>query len=130
MAEELRLRGALSRTMLMAGALGAMSQLTVDYTEQRQQFGKPVGRFQAVQQHLVWGAQDAAIAKMTAQVAAARASDDVLAAGFEIAAARTVAEASEQAERKRLLYGGEKRLRLVISKIRSCQRRYLYAPSR
>ncbi len=93
-AEELRLRGALSRTMLMAGALGAMSQLTVDYTEQRQQFGKPVGRFQAVQQHLVWGAQDAAIAKMTAQVAAARASDDVLAAGFEIAAARTVAEES------------------------------------
>ncbi|MGH1490023.1 MAG: acyl-CoA dehydrogenase family protein [Acidimicrobiales bacterium] len=93
-ADELRLRGALSRTMMMAGALEAMSKLTVDYTEQRQQFGKPVGRFQAVQQHLVWGAQDAAIAKMTAQVAAARASDDVVAAEFEIAAARTVAEDS------------------------------------
>lgn len=93
-AEELRLRGALSRTMLMAGALEAMSALTLEYTEERKQFGRPVARFQAVQQHLVWGAQDAAISKMTAQVAAARATDDVLAARFEIAAARTVAEDS------------------------------------
>ncbi|MEM7323300.1 MAG: acyl-CoA dehydrogenase family protein [Actinomycetota bacterium] len=91
LAEGLRLRGALTRTMLMAGALDAMSRLTVEYTDQRQQFGRPVSRFQAVQQHLVWGAQDAAIANMTAQVAAAKAADGVLAARFEIAAARTVA---------------------------------------
>lgn len=88
----LRLRGALSRTMLMAGALEAMSRLTVDYTEQRQQFGRPVSRFQAVQQHLVWGAQDAAIATMAARVAAGRAAADLDAARFEIAAARTVAD--------------------------------------
>ena len=96
MAAEFRLRGALSRTMLMAGAMEAMSRLTVDYTEQRQQFGRPVARFQAVQQHLVWGAQDAAITKMAAQLAAARAAgaDGVLGARFEIAAARTVAEDS------------------------------------
>lgn len=91
-ADNLRLRGALSRVMLMAGALEAMSRLTVEYTEQRQQFGRPVARFQAVQQHLVWGAQDAAITKMAAQVAARDASRDFAGATFEIASARTIAE--------------------------------------
>jgi acyl-CoA dehydrogenase len=92
-ADNLRLRGALSRVMMMAGALEAMSRMTVDYTEQRQQFGRPVARFQAVQQHLVWGAQDAAITKMAAQVAARQASRDFNAAHFEIASARAIAEA-------------------------------------
>ena len=92
MAELLRLRGALSRVMLMAGALEAMSALTVDYTGERQQFGRPIGRFQAVQHHLVWGAQDAAITKMAAQVAAGKASVDLIGARFQIAAARTVAD--------------------------------------
>jgi acyl-CoA dehydrogenase len=78
--------------MLMAGALEAMSALTVQYTEQRRQFGRPIGRFQAVQQHLVWGAQDAAIAKMAAQVAAGHASGDLLGAGFQISSARTIAD--------------------------------------
>ncbi|MEL6985194.1 MAG: acyl-CoA dehydrogenase family protein, partial [Actinomycetota bacterium] len=92
-AEQLELRGALSRVMLMAGALEAMSRLTVGYTGDRQQFGRPVGRFQAVAQHLVWGAQDAALVDMGARVAAARASArGVLDASFEIAAARTVAD--------------------------------------
>lgn len=95
-ADELRLRGALARTMQMAGALEAMSALTVDYTEQRQQFGRPVSRFQAVQQHLVWAAQDAAITKMAAQMAvhAADGDDGVLGARFQVASARTIAEGS------------------------------------
>lgn len=99
-ADQLRLRGALSRTVMMAGALEAMSRLTVDYTEQRQQFGRPVARFQAVQQHLVWGAQDAAIATMAARVAAGVASAAVehgsgrrlTEARFQIASARTIAD--------------------------------------
>ncbi len=90
--ERFRLRGSLSRVMLMAGALEAMSGLTVAYTEERQQFGKPVGRFQAVQQHLVWGAQDAAITKMAAKVAAGHAVEDILDARFQIASARTIAD--------------------------------------
>lgn len=90
---ELTLRGALSRTMLIAGALEAMSRLTVGYTNDRKQFGRPIGRFQAVQQHLVWGAQDAAIAKMAAQTACAVASSvaTLADAEFQIAAARTLA---------------------------------------
>ncbi len=93
LAEELELRGALSRVLLMAGALVSMSRLTVGYTGERQQFGRPVGRFQAVQQHLVWGAQDAALVDMASRVAAGRASAaGPLGARFEIAAARTVAD--------------------------------------
>ncbi len=93
-ATELRLRGALSRAMMMAGALEAMSDLTISYTAERSQFGRPIGRFQAVQQHLVWGAQDAALTKMTAQVASIHASDDVIGARFQIAAARQLADES------------------------------------
>lgn len=90
--DRLRLRGALSRTMLMAGALEAMSRLTVGYTGERTQFGRPVGRFQSVQQHLVWSAQDAAITKMAAQVAAGKASVDLTGSHFQIAASRSVAD--------------------------------------
>ncbi|MGF1596816.1 MAG: acyl-CoA dehydrogenase family protein [Acidimicrobiales bacterium] len=92
--ERLRLRGALSRVSLMAGALEAMSRLTVGYTEQRQQFGRPVARFQAVQQHLVWGAQDAAITWMAAEVAARQAARHLDGARFEIASAKAVADAA------------------------------------
>ncbi len=88
--ESLRARGALSRVMLMAGALEAMMALTIDYTETRQQFGRPIGRFQAVAQHLVWSAQDAAITKMAAQLAARQAARGD--GRFEIAAARSLAD--------------------------------------
>jgi len=87
--EALHFRGALSRVALMAGAMEKMSQLTVSYTNERQQFGRPVARFQAVQQHLVWASQDAALTRMAADAAgreAARASGR-----FEIAAAKLVA---------------------------------------
>ena len=47
----------------MAGAIDKMSRLTVSYTNEREQFGRPVSRFQAVQQHLVWASQDAALTR-------------------------------------------------------------------
>ena len=73
----------------MAGAIEKMSQLTVSYTNDRVQFGRPVAKFQAVQQHLVWGAQDAALARMVAETAAREAARGT--AQFEIAAAKLVA---------------------------------------
>ena len=86
--ESFRIRGALSRSALMAGAIEKMSQLTVTYTNDRIQFGRPVAKFQAVQQHLVWGAQDAALARMAAETAAREANrGDAL---FEIAAAKLI----------------------------------------
>lgn len=83
-------RGALSRVIMAAGALAAMAQLTIDYTNERRQFGKPVATFQAVQQHLVLATQSAVRAQMAADVAVR-----ALAAGagsFEIAAARVVVD--------------------------------------
>ena len=85
-AETLRSRGALSRVAMMGGALEKMSQLTVSYTNERHQFGRPVARFQAVQQHLVWAAQDAALARMAAESAGRAAHRG--AGEFEIAAAK------------------------------------------
>jgi acyl-CoA dehydrogenase len=87
--DALRQRGALTRALLMAGALDRMNRLTVEYTRQRRQFGKPVAQFQAVQQHLVHGAQDAAMVTIAAEVAAAAAERG--AASFEIAAAKVLA---------------------------------------
>jgi acyl-CoA dehydrogenase len=75
--------------MLMAGALERMSQMTVEYTNERRQFGRPVAQFQAVQQHLVSGAQDGALVTMAAEVAAREA--DRGPAHFEIAAAKLLA---------------------------------------
>lgn len=88
-AAALRYRGALTRVMLMAGALQRMSELTVGYTNERVQFGRPVSRFQAVQQHLVQGAQDAALVGMASHGAARAASRGQ--ARFEIAAAKLLA---------------------------------------
>jgi acyl-CoA dehydrogenase len=62
-------RGTLSRALMAAGALAAMAQLTVDYTNERRQFGKPVATFQAVQLHLVTAAQCAVRAQMAADTA-------------------------------------------------------------
>jgi acyl-CoA dehydrogenase len=89
-AHALRLRGSLSRSLLAAGALSTVARLTVDYTNDRRQFGQPVARFQAVQQHLVTVAQCAAKAEMAAAVALrAFAAGD---GSDEVAAARVVVD--------------------------------------
>lgn len=66
-AELLRLRGALSRAVLSAGALDRLLALTVRYAQERQQFGRPIAKFQAVQQ---------AVATLAAEAAAAGACVD------------------------------------------------------
>ena len=65
-AEVLR-RGALARALAMAGALERVLELTVRYAGEREQFGRPIGRFQAIQQEL---------AVLAGEVAAARAAVD------------------------------------------------------
>ena len=87
--DALRQRGALTRVVMMAGALDRMSRMTVGYTRQRRQFGRPIAQFQAVQEHLVHAAQDAALVKMAAEVAVAVAERGP--ATFEIAAAKMLA---------------------------------------
>lgn len=86
----LRARGSLSRTIMAAGALASMAQMTVDYANERRQFGQPIARFQAVQQHLVTVTQCAVRAQMAADIALrALGSGDV---GIDVATARVVVD--------------------------------------
>jgi acyl-CoA dehydrogenase len=86
----LQRRGALSRVLLMAGAAEAMSDLTVRYTHERHQFGQPIARFQAVQQHLVTVSQCAAQLSVAADLAVRALERGP--AELEIAAAKVVAD--------------------------------------
>jgi acyl-CoA dehydrogenase len=92
----LRLRGALARSAQIAGALARVAELTVRYTGERQQFGRPIARFQAVQAHLVTIAEEAELAGLAVQVAALNARPapsflDVAAAKSAAGEAATVA---------------------------------------
>lgn len=85
-------RGALARSLLMAGALQQATDLSVQYCNEREQFGRPIGKFQVLQQYLAQMAGEAAAAE-----AAADNAVDVVAAGANehealrvIAAAKTV----------------------------------------
>lgn len=54
--------GALMRAAQMAGAIEAVLEMTVQYARERQQFGKPIGSFQAIQHQLAILAGHAAAA--------------------------------------------------------------------
>lgn len=80
--------GALARALQMAGALERVLELTIEHVSNRVQFGRPLAKFQAIQQEL---------AKLAGEVAAASAAADhaadAYAAGgdltFAVAVART-----------------------------------------
>ena len=78
--------GAFARTAQSAGALDAALALSAGYVNERKQFGKPLAKFQAVQQNLATFACEAAAANCAA-IAAAQALDRGD-GGFEVAAAK------------------------------------------
>jgi len=78
--------GALTRVALMAGAAASSLQQSVQYANERRQFGRPIGKFQAIQHALAQLANEAAAVNCAA-IAACRAADRG-AANFEIAAAK------------------------------------------
>jgi alkylation response protein AidB-like acyl-CoA dehydrogenase len=71
----LMLMGAAARAMQMGGALEAILDLSVAYANERVAFGRPIGKFQAVQQSLARLAGEVAAA-----VAAAGSAADAIAA--------------------------------------------------
>jgi acyl-CoA dehydrogenase len=66
--------GALTRVVLMSGALENILELSVNYSKERSQFGKPIGRFQAIQQQL---------AILAGEVSAASIATDFAVHAFE-----------------------------------------------
>lgn len=89
---DLQARGAFLRTAQIAGALDGALEASIGYANERTQFGKPIAKFQTVQQNLAVFAVEAA-AVNTAGQAAARAADAGDAA-FEFAAAKLRANAA------------------------------------
>lgn len=85
-AETRLLHMALVRACQMAGAMQAALDLSVQYTRERQQFGKALSTFQAIQQQLAVFAEETAATNMAA-AAACRAADRGE-APFEIACAK------------------------------------------
>ncbi|MEX2460989.1 MAG: acyl-CoA dehydrogenase family protein [Paenibacillaceae bacterium] len=61
--------GALTRMVMMAGALERVLELSVAYTTERSQFGKPIHRFQAIQHQLALLAGESAAASTAADYA-------------------------------------------------------------
>lgn len=83
--------GAFIRVAQAAGAMDAALAMSIDYVNTRQQFGKPLGKFQAVQQVLAIFATEAAAVNVAGAAAAAaldKAGGDADAALFEIACAK------------------------------------------
>ena len=74
---QLRAAGAAIRTVQLAGALGRALALSVAYAQTRVQFGRPIGKFQAIQQNLAIMAGQSAAA-----IAAADMAADALATGL------------------------------------------------
>jgi acyl-CoA dehydrogenase len=91
-AEDPRWRLTLVRTAQMAGALSGVLRLTVRYTGEREQFGRPLRAFQAVQEHIVTIAEAAEITTMSVWRAALASQERP--SSFEIAAAKLVATES------------------------------------
>jgi acyl-CoA dehydrogenase len=82
--DELRLRAAFGRSQLLAGAAKGALAAAVRYAGTRVQFGRPVGKFQAVQQQLALAAAEVAAATAAATSAARVADAD----GFTARSAR------------------------------------------
>lgn len=67
---ELRPIAAIVRSLLISGAAHQLLEMTVNYANDRAQFGKPIGKFQAVQQQLAVLAEQAVAARIAAAMGA------------------------------------------------------------
>jgi acyl-CoA dehydrogenase len=90
-AQEYRLRAALGRAQLLAGAARGALNASVRYAGERVQFGRPIGKLQAVQQQLAIAAAEVAAASAAASAAARTVTAEGMdspTARFAVAAAK------------------------------------------
>ena len=92
--QALRERTALGRTALMAGAITAIATMTLRYSREREQFGRPIGHFQAVQAHLVTIHQQATV--VASAIDGAVEAVELGRGSFEIACAKMLADRAAQ----------------------------------
>jgi acyl-CoA dehydrogenase len=74
---QLRAAGAVVRTVQLAGALTRALAVSVQYAQTRVQFGRPIGKFQAIQQNLAVMAGQSAAAIAAADMAADALAGDL-----------------------------------------------------
>jgi acyl-CoA dehydrogenase len=67
---DLRAMGAAMRTQQIAGGLSTVTAMSVRYAQERVQFGRPIGKFQSIQQSLAVLATQTAAANAAADLAA------------------------------------------------------------
>jgi acyl-CoA dehydrogenase len=80
--------GALFRAAQMAGAMEAALELSTRYANDRVQFGRPIARFQAIQQQLALLAEQTAAASVAVESAAVAVAAGRSSSGLAIAAAK------------------------------------------
>lgn len=90
----MRALGALLRSLAMAGAMETILRMSVEYANDRVQFGRPIGKFQAIQQYLATMAGETAAARTAAEMAASSLDTPAFALGVAAAKSRT-GEAAE-----------------------------------
>jgi acyl-CoA dehydrogenase len=93
--EGMRALGALIRSLAIAGAMETILEMSVQYANDRVQFGRPIGKFQAIQHYLATMAGETATSRTAAEMAAG--SYDTPAFALTVAAAK--ARAGEAAEK-------------------------------
>ncbi len=76
-AARLRAFGAAMRTVQIAGALSRALDLSLQYVQERVQFGKPISKFQAIQHNMAMLAAHSAAANAAADIASEAAETDL-----------------------------------------------------
>lgn len=125
-AAELRRRGALARAVQLTGAMGRALDLSVRYAGEREQFGRPLGRFQAVQQMLAELAGEATVADVAVRAAVRAPDDPVAVAAAKANASRAAGAVAAIAHQVHGALGatGEHVLRTVTTRLWSWRDEY------
>jgi len=103
--ERLMLEGALARSVQMAGALERALELSLAYANERVQFGRPIGKFQAVQHMLAQLAAHVAASSAAADAAVEASAAAADAFAVAVAKARVSEAAGKAAEIAHQVHG-------------------------